>query len=107
MTLDPQRWREIEAVFQDALERPEAERDGFVLAACEGDDELRAEVESLLRFDEPGRELLDKGPGSIVPSRALAAGAQLGAYEILDLLGAGAWARSTGRETRASNATWR
>ena len=43
-----ERWREIDRLFDAALERAPAERAAFLAAACAGDDELRREVESLL-----------------------------------------------------------
>ena len=43
-----ERWRKIESVFQEALERDPAERDAYVREACRGDSDLRREVTSLL-----------------------------------------------------------
>src|SRR5690349_21482962 len=43
-----ERWRAIDAIFADAVERPAAERAAFLASACGTDAELRAEVESLL-----------------------------------------------------------
>ena len=40
-----ERWQQIKAVLEGALEREESERADFVAAACQGDDELRREVE--------------------------------------------------------------
>ena len=46
--IDPQRWPRVKELFEQALDRPEAERDAF-LDELEGDDrELRDEVASLL-----------------------------------------------------------
>ena len=56
MSNDPERWRRIEDLCHAALERDAPQRDGFLAAACEGDDDLRREVESFLahagRVDE-------------------------------------------------------
>ena len=49
MTID--RWKRIEEIFQGALERPASERSAYVTRACGGDEELRAEIESLLASD--------------------------------------------------------
>src|SRR3954469_23565227 len=43
-------------VFLAALSRPAAERDAFLVAACQGDEELLREVGSLLMFHEGGDE---------------------------------------------------
>jgi serine/threonine protein kinase len=93
----PERWRKVEELYHSALEQPAGARGAFVEAACEGDNELRREVESLLGaataddglFDRPAWEraadLLDDPP-----ARApLKSGEKLGAYEILAPLGAG------------------
>ena len=30
----PERWRQVKQIFQSAIERPPAERDGFISEAC-------------------------------------------------------------------------
>jgi serine/threonine-protein kinase len=54
--LDAQRWRQVKAVFQDALERPRNDRARFLSEACGDDGDLRREVGSLLASyeEEPG-----------------------------------------------------
>lgn len=42
------RWKQIETVFEQVLELPIAERPDFLQRTCDGDEELRREVESLL-----------------------------------------------------------
>jgi hypothetical protein len=44
----PERWTKIKAIVGAALERGRAERSAFLGQACSQDQELRAEVESLL-----------------------------------------------------------
>jgi eukaryotic-like serine/threonine-protein kinase len=44
----PERWRDVQRVFHEALERPSAERADFLAAEARGDAELQAEVASLL-----------------------------------------------------------
>ena len=58
----PERWRQIDKLFQAALEHPEDQRPDFVREACGGDDALRKEVESLLGFHERGDRFME-GPG--------------------------------------------
>ncbi len=43
------RWEQIERICQSALELGESRRRAFLDGACGGDEELRREVESLLR----------------------------------------------------------
>ncbi len=42
------RWQQIESLFQEALDRPAAERDAFLRQACGGDADLLREARSLL-----------------------------------------------------------
>ncbi|HEY0514142.1 MAG TPA: serine/threonine-protein kinase [Thermoanaerobaculia bacterium] len=89
--MEPGRWREIDRVFADVLERPAAEREGFLEAACAGDSELRRAVERLLAADEesnatflerPAGELLGLVPEAEESGR-------LGPYRLLRRLGGG------------------
>ena len=57
MTSD--RWQQIKALFDRALEREAETRLGFVRGECGDDDELRREVESLLAADESGGSRLE------------------------------------------------
>jgi len=61
--MNPERWKEVEAIYHAALERPEADRAAFLREACRGDQELRHEVESLLGFDSRGAKLLEQPAG--------------------------------------------
>jgi len=88
--MNPERWQEVEAIYHAALERPEGERAAFLRETCRGDQELLREVESLLRYDSMGANLPDRPAAmSAGAGPALSPGHRLGAYEILDLLGAG------------------
>ena len=46
--MTPERWRQIERLLQEALEREPAERVDFLERACAGDPGLREELELLL-----------------------------------------------------------
>jgi len=46
------RWKQVDELFEAALERRPGERAAFLDAACAGDPGLRREVEELLRSDE-------------------------------------------------------
>jgi serine/threonine-protein kinase len=46
--MTPERWRQVKQIFQSAIERPPAERDGFISKACADDSALRSEIESLI-----------------------------------------------------------
>ncbi|HXJ41425.1 MAG TPA: serine/threonine-protein kinase, partial [Bryobacteraceae bacterium] len=47
-------WKRIEDVFLEAVERSGESRQRFLAAACEGDEELRREVDALLEADDQG-----------------------------------------------------
>ena len=86
------RWRRVEALCQAALERPAAERDAFLRAACR-DDELRHEVETLLGREPAAERFLEAGVGAAVatamPTPPLH-GRRVGPFDVGPLLGAGA-----------------
>jgi tRNA A-37 threonylcarbamoyl transferase component Bud32 len=50
--MSPERWRQIENIYCDALELDLTARAAFLGQACAGDDELRREVESLIAAHE-------------------------------------------------------
>lgn len=56
----PKRWKEIEAVFEQALELPANERGTFLEKGCNGDEELRREVESLLESHSSAGDFIDE-----------------------------------------------
>ena len=87
------RWQQIQKICQSALELEENRRAAFIEQACADDKELRREVESLLKFEtrdrfikEPALEVAAK---MVVQEPQSLIGQQLGAYQILSLLGVG------------------
>lgn len=52
------RWGRVEELFHQAAELTPAERSAFLESACQGDEELRSQVESLLAADKPETEFL-------------------------------------------------
>jgi serine/threonine protein kinase len=86
--MDPERWRNIEKLYESVVERSPAERAALLAQA---DPDIRAEVEVLLAqpsggalLDQPAENLL--GESSVVQ---LPAEARLGHYQILAMLGRG------------------
>jgi serine/threonine-protein kinase len=66
--MTPERWRQIDALFDSALRLDPADRSGWLRAACAGDESLRAEVSRLLSLDEQaGRERFLTPPEPPVP----------------------------------------
>jgi tetratricopeptide (TPR) repeat protein len=50
---DPARWQRVRELFDDVVERDPAARAARLAVVCEGDPDLRREVESLLAHDQP------------------------------------------------------
>ncbi|HEY9405245.1 MAG TPA: serine/threonine-protein kinase, partial [Pyrinomonadaceae bacterium] len=56
----PDRWRQIDELFEAALEREDAgERAAFLAEACAGDEALRREVEKMLGFDRQAEDFIE------------------------------------------------
>ncbi len=92
--MDPERWRRIERLYHLALEQEPAQQDRFLAEACQGDAELRGQVESLLAQSGGTESLVDPTAwaeaGDLAATRtSLTPGARLGPYQILGLLGQG------------------
>ncbi len=94
--MNPERWRQVRAVFEPASALQGDARAAYLDAACAADDGLRREVESLLAsaaqageqfLEIPAMRLLDD-PGP-EPARISRIGSRIGAYQILDLIGHG------------------
>ena len=96
--MNPDRWRQIEELYQAVLERDAIERAAFLDEACAGDEELLREVGSLLAADEEAKKSDDflNQNALQVAAQAIAqdqkqslVGRKIGSYQILSLLGAG------------------
>ena len=61
-----ERWKQVEALFEAAQQRPADQRVEFLRQACPDDPELCADVESLLNAAESRDSLLDGAPLSSV-----------------------------------------
>jgi len=97
-----ERWRQVEALYHAASEREPSQLSAFLDTACQGDEELRGEVESLLAQESSPGALLERPvwevasitPASVVEGVLgadipLPAGTRLGPYEILAPIGSG------------------
>jgi serine/threonine protein kinase len=93
--MTPERYQQIEKLYHAALALPPAPRQAFLTQACEGDADLQAEVESLLKAHA------EAGSFIVQPAMEMAAevwaqekaqadaGRRIGPYQLLRLLGAG------------------
>ncbi|MDJ0911197.1 MAG: tetratricopeptide repeat-containing serine/threonine-protein kinase [Woeseiaceae bacterium] len=84
-------WTRLQELFEQALELPVDERQAFLDDACGDDEELRADVEVLLRADERNSGFSDEPPdlGVVVDSDAQLIGETVGGWRILERVGVG------------------
>src|SRR5438094_515219 len=91
----PERWKQIEAIFEQALELKANERAAFVQKSCTGDEELRREVESLLESHASAggfiddRSLFISEAGLKDDNEDVRVGQLIGAYRIVREIGRG------------------
>jgi serine/threonine-protein kinase len=91
-SMDGERWRRIQALFHEAVDRPAATRHSYLLGACGGDAGLVTEVLDLIAEDARGSSLLDRDVAQTA-NRLLgndpAALREIGPYRIVSVLGEG------------------
>jgi hypothetical protein len=56
---EPDRWRDVERIFEAVVGHPDHERSALLDARCGGDGELRRQVEALLRADRAAGRFLE------------------------------------------------
>ena len=89
------RWATVKHIHQCALDRDASERAAFVDESCGGDEVLRREVQSLLRYateaeaflERPAVDVAPTGPSA--PGETALVGRTVSHYQVLSLLGAG------------------
>src|SRR5262245_22033091 len=93
--MNPERWQQIDKLLEQALAQEPSGRKSFLDGACDGDDELRREVESLLSAHGKAEGFTDAAPmrtpvdrAGVEAARDLT-GRQVGHYQILSRLGEG------------------
>lgn len=110
-SLEAERWRRIDALFAEALEREVSERRHFLRDACGDDTELFRQVEELLRLEaDAGATLGESVDGYAqalvaqidwaAPDDGLPPGSIVGSYQIDSVIGQG----GMGKVYRASRA---
>ena len=90
-----ERWQQVNDLFQLAAERAPEERTTFLQTACQGDEGLRREVESLIASYERAENFIESPAFEVVPElltddRAGAiVGESIAHYQIESLIGVG------------------
>ena len=96
--MTPERWRQVEEIFQAALDLSPEDRDRYVSDVCAQDTELRRDVESLLSQYDSAGELLEQpvygntemsALESFVEDKDPMLGRRLGTYRIEREIGRG------------------
>ncbi len=93
--MNPRPWSEVKQLLDEAIALDRAERRSFLERACNGDAELRRELESLLAsHDDAGTGFL-KNPAADLKAMTAAApapsreGRRIGVYQVLEQIGSG------------------
>src|SRR5437773_1787662 len=90
-----ERWKQVNDLFQSAVERAPGERAAFLHEACHGDEGLRREVDSLLSSHERAENFIEVPAFEVAPELATndsadaLVGKLLGHYCIESLVGVG------------------
>ncbi len=106
--MTPERWQRVTALLDEVLPCDPSQRETLLAGLCGGDEELRREVESLLRYEEQCVSVLeepllpwqpdgrDSGDGRLTEGAEVAepqetdeTGLRIGPYRVLRRLGAG------------------
>src|SRR5216110_513347 len=90
-----ERWKQVNDLFQSAVERAPAERAAFLDETCHTDEELRREVESLLSSHELATNFIELPAFEVAPElvtndrTGALVGKLIGHYRIESLIGVG------------------
>ena len=93
--MNPERWQQIDKIFQGALEREPHERASFLEQACGDDSPLKEKIEALLRSHDSAGSFLaspaspPNGGEVRAPEPSQFVGQYLGSYELKAHLGSG------------------
>jgi serine/threonine protein kinase len=93
--MKPERWQQVDDLFQAALEREPEERAAFIQESCAGDESLRRQVEELIAADGEAGSLVE-APAYALAAPLIAGDAaqslvskSISHYQIISLLGKG------------------
>ncbi len=93
--MTPDRWQQIDHLFHETLACEPRLRESFLAAACEHDEALRVEIESLLSSHHDASEFIETPAGDVAAEllgsrpATFESGQKIENYRIVKLLGAG------------------
>jgi len=92
--MTPERWADLERIFQKALDAPPDDRETLIAAECRGDSELGREVRALIEQAALAGDRLDEvvqGSAKSFSARQPGVPETVGPYRILEPLGRAEW----------------
>jgi serine/threonine protein kinase/Tfp pilus assembly protein PilF len=95
MLMEPELWPRITDLFDEAMTRGPKERIAFLEEACEGDRDLRQQVERLVKSHEKSGDFLESSAFAVAPELltddrgGASVGELIGHYRIESLIGIG------------------
>lgn len=93
--MTPERWQQINDLYHSSLEREPFERAAYIAQACDGDEDLRQEIESLVSSHEQGDGFIERPVAGVAARLLIAAqtnsltGTRIGHYQMLTSIGTG------------------
>ncbi len=91
--MNPDRWDKIDQLLDALIELEPSKRDEVLDEACDGDDALRSELDSLLRAHEQSEGFIETIPiktvARLFPEAEPIIGCSIAHYQVLSSLGAG------------------
>src|SRR5262245_42362330 len=97
--MTPERWQQVDKLLEQALDQEPHRRAKFLDEACNGDEALRQEVDSLLSSHRKAGKFIEAGPlktGGVEDSsnpHSILSGRTVNHYQILSELGQGGMGR--------------
>jgi eukaryotic-like serine/threonine-protein kinase len=111
--MTPERYQQIDKVFQAAIEREPREREAFLDEACKGDHSLRLEVEALIDSYEKAGSFIEapifEGAAELVAHAEIGSliGRKVGPIRSQRCLGREGWVKYISRKMAVSAGRWR
>jgi len=88
--MKPERWQQLEALYDAAAELAPAERERFLDKECRGDEALRRELAAMFQDEGNGiTGLVEHAAAAVVEDSGAWSGQRLGPYRLVRLIGQG------------------
>ena len=102
--MNAERWRVVEKIFHEVLEREPSDREAFLDRACNNDESLKKEVAALVRSDNQAGNFLRSR--SVTTTSVEFVGMRVGPYEIQAEIGSGGFLATHRKAPTASTHSW-